>query len=265
MKRLHDARVVLTGAAGGIGTEIAKELVRKQCRVGLVGRNKVKLDELAEELKALGGDVLVIPADITHQSARKSIVDAMINRYQGIDVLINNAALMSFKEFEHQDDADIEALFTTNLISPILLTKELLPALKKSPKAHIINMGSTFGSIAFACYSTYSASKFGIRGFSESLRRELEGTSVMVSYFAPRAVKTTLNSSKVYEMARKIKMNMDEPEWIAKKVVHAIVKNKKEAYFGFPESIFVRINSILPRLVDKALSGQTRIMKQYCD
>ncbi|MCU7835428.1 MAG: SDR family oxidoreductase [gamma proteobacterium symbiont of Taylorina sp.] len=265
MNWLNKASVILTGAGGGLGIELARELTNKQCRIGLVGRNQSKLELLADQLRADGADVLVIPADITQKVDRETIVSTMIEHFQGIDVLINNAGLMSFKGIEQEDDDKIAAIINTNITSVMQLCKSVLPSLHKSDKAHIVNIGSTFGSIAFAYYTSYSASKFALRGFSEALRRELMDTHIKVSYFAPRAVKTTLNSPKVYAMAKKINMAMDEPQVIAQKVLHALAKDKKEVYFGFPESLFVRINALFPRLVDVALAGQNKIMKDYCD
>lgn len=265
MSRLNQARIILTGAAGGIGREIAKQLISNQCKIGLVGRNKSKLDELAEQLRSKGADVLVIVADITKQAERQTIIDIMIAQYKGIDMLINNAGMMSFKGLEQESDENIEAIFQTNVIATMQLCRAALPYLRQSKQAHIANIGSTFGSIAFSYYTAYSASKFALRGFSESLRRELMDTDIKVSYIAPRAVKTSLNSDKVFAMAKKINMAMDEPEDIAKKVINALNKCKKDVYFGFPESFFVRLNMLFPRLVDRALSGQNKVMKQYCD
>ena len=120
----------------------------------------------------------------------------------------------------------------------------------------IANIGSMFGSIGFPCFAAYSASKFAIRGFSQSLRRELAGTGVGVTYVSPRAVKTPFNPPVIHRMAELGMMNMDEPQWVAQKIVRAIEKRKNEVYLGFPESLFARINALLPRMVDGAIVKQ---------
>jgi short-subunit dehydrogenase len=130
--------------------------------------------------------------------------------------------------------------------------------MKSRGSGHIVNVGSTFGSINFAHFVTYSSTKSGLKGFSESLRRELDGQGINVTYVAPRAVKTPLNTEKVMQLAEITKMNMDAPELVAEKIVEAIELKKKDAYIGFPESLFVRINAVLPRLVDKALAGNDK-------
>ncbi|RKZ97160.1 MAG: short chain dehydrogenase, partial [Gammaproteobacteria bacterium] len=108
-------------------------------------------------------------------------------------------------------------------------------------------------------------SKFALRGFSQALRRELAETAIKVSYIAPRAVKTSLNSSAVYNMADEVKMNMDTPEKVAKQIVDSILKEHKEKYLGFPESLFVRINALFPSLVDRATRGQNKIAQKYIE
>jgi short-subunit dehydrogenase len=134
----------------------------------------------------------------------------------------------------------------------------VLPAMKAQGQGRIVNVGSVFGSINFAHFVTYSSAKAGLRGFSQALRRELAGSGVGVTYIAPRAVRTPLNSSAVMAFAKVTGMNMDEPEVIARRIVEAIRVGRPEAYFGFPESLFVRINALFPGLVDRALFANDR-------
>lgn len=263
MKMINGSRIILTGAAGGLGREIALRLAAYDCKLGLVGRNKNKLEELSAEIKSQGGEASIISADITVEADRTLIINTMTEQYEGIDMLVNNAAIMSFNQIENKQ-ADLEQLMATNVIAPIRLCQLVLPELQKSKRPHIVNIGSTFGSLGYACFSYYSASKFALRGFSESLRRELADSAVIVSYYAPRAIKTSLNNSAIMNMAQKTKMTMDPPEIIAQKIVLAIAKGQKEKYFGFPESLFAKINAIFPRLIDIGVSAETQIMKKYC-
>ena len=145
-----------------------------------------------------------------------------------------------------------------NLVAPVLLTQAILPAMKSQGYGHIVNVGSTFGSINFAHFVTYSSTKSGLKGFSEALRREIDDLGIHVTYVAPRAVKTPLNTEKIMQLAEMTKMNMDSPEYVAEKIIQAIIHKKKDAYIGFPESLFVRINAVMPRLVDRALAGNDK-------
>ena len=122
----------------------------------------------------------------------------------------------------------------------------------------IVNVGSIFGSINFAHFATYSSAKAGLRGFSQALRREVAGSGIDVTYVAPRAVNTALNTDTVKEFARLTGMNMDEPRAVAHRIVDVVADRRREAYFGFPEALFVRLNAIFPGLVDQALSSNDR-------
>jgi short-subunit dehydrogenase len=150
-----------------------------------------------------------------------------------------------------------------NTLVPMQLTRQVVQYMIDQGKGQIVNVGSTFGSIAFAWFAAYSSSKFGLRGFSEALRRELADSGVGVTYVAPRGVKTKLNSTSIYRMADKVKMTMDEPTWVAQRIVKGIEKGRKDIYLGFPESLFVRVNALLPRLVDGALKKQNHQMMEF--
>ncbi|MCB1789006.1 MAG: SDR family NAD(P)-dependent oxidoreductase, partial [Gammaproteobacteria bacterium] len=162
-----------------------------------------------------------------------------------------------------EDPAVLARLMQVNLVAPTLLIRAVLPDMLARGSGRIVNVGSTFGSIGFAWFAAYSASKFGLRGLSEALRRELDGSGVGVTYVAPRAVKTPLNSDAVYRMAEATGMNMDEPQWVAQRIVEAIEDDAKDVYLGFPEKLFARLNGFLPRLVDGGLRKQNRVMAPF--
>jgi short-subunit dehydrogenase len=263
--KLNHARIVLTGASGGIGQAIAKELVKRGAHLLLVDLDSEKLLTLQNTLKASNAQVYALSADLSSHDSYEQITNYAIQQMGHIDILINGAGIMSYTEFHQQDAAMVERAFKINVIAPMQLARLCLPDMLAKQQGQIVNIGSIFGSIGFAYFSSYSATKFALRGFTESLRRELADTGVQLTYVAPRAVKTPLNSPAVYTMAQKVNMNMDPPEWVADKIVKAIEANKKDVYLGFPESLFVRINAIFPRLVDFALRKQNRIMHECLD
>jgi len=143
------------------------------------------------------------------------------------------------------------------------LVRALLPGMLARGHGRIVNVGSMFGSIGFPLFAAYSASKFALRGFSQALRRELAGSGVGVTYVSPRAVKTALNPPVVHEMAARGMMHMDEPLPVARAIVRAIERERSEAYLGFPESLFARVNGCAPILVDRALSKQVPVLTGY--
>jgi short-subunit dehydrogenase len=130
-------------------------------------------------------------------------------------------------------------------------------------QGRIASVGSMFGSIGFPYFSAYSASKFALRGFCEALRRELADTGVGVTYISPRATRTPINTSKVMAMAEATGMNMDSPELVARCIVQAIEGDRDEAYVGQPESLFAKINGLLPGLVGRFIGKQRRAMEPF--
>ena len=260
--KLESTRIILTGAAGGIGSELAVLLAEKGARVALIDRDAAALQTLTARIPERDR-VTAVAADLLDNESRRQAVAQVEAELGGVDVLINNAGLMSFRPFSEEDPVLLERIIRLNAMVPMLLARQVLPGMIERGNGRIVNIGSTFGSIGFAWFAAYSASKFGLRGFSEALRRELDGTGVGVTYVAPRAVKTGLNTTAVYQMANAVKMNMDEPAWVAARVVEAMQSDAKDRYLGFPESLFVRINALLPRLVDAALRKQNSQMLTF--
>jgi short-subunit dehydrogenase len=258
---LANARILLTGAGGGIGSALAAQLASKGAALALLDRHAGDADS---PCGAIGGpDCHAISADLLDPSARSAAVEQATAALGGIDLLINCAGLMSFRPFAEEDPATLERLMQLNLVVPMLLARQVLPRLLAQRHGRIVNIGSTFGSIGFAWFAAYSASKFGLRGLSEALRRELDGTGVGVTYVAPRAVKTPLNTGAVYRMAEVTKMNMDDPAWVAERIVKAIENDAKDVYLGFPEKLFARLNGFLPRLIDGGLRKQNALMAPF--
>jgi len=260
---LKGARVMLTGAAGGIGSAIAELLSQRGATLVLIGRNELALRSLTSQISNRGGIAHAVYANLLDPVSRTAAVSQANELVGGIDLLINCAGMSSFHPFPEQSPELLENIIQLNLVTPMLLTRQVLPQMLQRGSGRIVNIGSTFGSIGFAWFTAYSASKFGLRGFSEALRRELEGSGVEITYVAPRAVKTALNTGAVYRMAEATRMNLDEPQWVAKKIVAAIEADVKDLHLGSPEKFFSRLNGFLPRLVDLGLRRQNRMMGQF--
>ncbi len=256
---IKDKRIVLTGAAGGMGSILAKELVKSGANLAMVDANAEALDSVAS---ALSGTHAII-GDLSSTSGCRSVADQCLEKLGGIDLLINLAGINSFAAFEDESPEKIETMLHVNLLAPMWLSRAFLPLMLENNAGRIVNVGSIFGSIGFAYFSVYSASKFGLRGFSEALRREVADTNIKVTYIAPRAVKTAMNSDALMRMGEATKMNMDAPEDVVNKIIAAINSDRKDIYFGFPESFFVRLNVLFPRLVDRALAAQNRIARAF--
>lgn len=259
---IRNKKVVLTGASGGIGRAIAEKLDAEGAQLILVARNEQRLSQLLNDLG--GYPHTAVATDLGDIDGRRRLLEACQNIDSGIDLLINNAGINDFSLFEEQSQQAITKLININLLSPMLICQDLLPLLAAQDGAHIINVGSTFGGIGYPGFSAYCASKFGLRGFTESLRRELAGSSVQVSYIAPRATRTDLNSDKIVAMNNALGTSMDQPSLVADEVTQIIsTPVGTDKYLGWPEKFFVRINALLPALVDSSLRKQLPIIRRF--
>lgn len=243
----NNQHVVVTGGAGGIGSLLCQDFARRGAKVTVIDR--------VEHINA-AAEVSLLQADLASMEGMQKVCAALAN--QQVDILVNLAGVQYFGLFEEQSPEQVLLHYMVNLVAPAMLTQSVLPSMKASGSGHIVNVGSTFASINFAHFVTYSSSKAGLKGFSEALRREVAADGIQVTYVAPRAVKTALNNEKVMQLAAAIKMNMDSPEYVAGKIMQAISGRQKEHFIGFPESLFVRVNALLPRIVDHALAANDK-------
>lgn len=261
---LQGKNVLITGASGGIGRMIASDLAQHGARLLLVGRDDISLQETQASVEAAGGSADVLVADLLNPQDRERIVTFCSALENGLFGVIHNAGCNHFSLLEDQTDAMLQNQVNLNLLIPMLLTRSLLPILLKEKGARILNIGSTFGSIGYPGYSAYCASKFGLRGFTEALRRELADTDIHVLYFAPRATDTKLNSDNVVALNRELGNAMDLPVLVAEKIGDIFIAGgPNQVFWGWPEKLFARINQLMPFMVDGALLKQLPIIKKY--
>ena len=258
--KLNGKRVVLTGASGGIGAALAVELAQQGCQLLLVGRNQDKLQQLLNSLEGANSHQL-LSVDLTTREGRSRLLEVAAS--QPVDILINCLGINQLALLENKTEQDVEQILQTNLTVPILLCKQFTPLLQQRPESAIVNIGSILGSIGYAGSTVYCASKFGLRGFTESLRRELASGNIRVVYFAPRATDTALNSDEMTAMNKALGNTVDTPVVVAKELVKTLRSSRLQRFLGWPEAFFVRINSLLPGLVDKSLLKQLPIIRQF--
>ena len=251
---------VLTGASGGIGAAMAQALSDAGVRLLLVGRRAEVLQALAARL---GAQHQALVADVTTDEGRATVHHACAALPQGLDLLINNAGVSEFGAFDAQPAAQIENQITTNLLAPMLLTQALLPALRRAPRGLIVNVGSALGSLGYPGYAAYAASKFGLRGFSEALRRELADSAVGVLYLAPRATATAINSERVMALNSALGNATDAPEVVAQALLRQLCTERPTLGVGRPERLFARLNALLPGLIDRAIRRQLPTIRRF--
>lgn len=256
--QLNQARILLTGASGGLGQELARQLAAAGAALLLTGRDSSRLTGI---VPAGSGEVEFVEANLDDPQGIATLV-AAARRFR-VNVLINNAGVGCFGLLEEQSWPDIGQVLKTNLESPLRLTHALLPWLTTQPQAAIVTVGSTFGSLPFPGFAAYSAAKAGLRGFSQALRRELADSPVAVIHVAPRAIDTPLNSRAVNALNHELGNRSDSPADVARQIVAALQASDRERHFGFPERLFAWLNGVAPRLIDQALAGKLATIKKH--
>jgi short-subunit dehydrogenase len=222
----------------------------------LVGRSPAKLSALARRL-ARGeagskGRIQWHACDLTAADGVDELAAAA--REWRCNVLVHGAGLPAFGRLESIESDVMLRVVATNLLAPMMLTRALLPYLRALEKAQVLCIGSALGRIGLPGYSVYSATKFGLRGFAESLRRELGDSGVRVQYLGPRSTRTSFNEAAVEVYNRATRTAMDSAEVVAQAILSAIENEAAEHFLGMPEALAVRINGAMPGLLDCAFS-----------
>ena len=244
MPKKHDGKVVLiSGGTAGIGKAASLKLLDSGYSVSAFAKNSTSCKILLKEIKGKysASSFLISRADVTKENDVKKAVGATIKKFGRIDVLINNAGKGYFDDIEHFRKKEYEDLLMLNVVSLALLTKHAVPSMKKHGHGMIINMASISGKESGPEREFYSASKFGVMGFSEGLRKEMSPFGIKVCTVCPGMVKTGFFSQQ--EIARRKRGNKGKmplmlmPEDIAE-AIHFIISQ--------PEHSEIRDITIMP-------------------
>ena len=239
-----DARVLLTGASGGIGRAMAVELQRAGAAVMGVGRGAGRTG------------MPWVRADLTTPEGIAAVRQAAA-AWQP-NAVVQAAGLPGFGALGTVAPAHIAAVLQANLLAPILLTQALLPSLMTLPRAQLVFVGSALGRIGLPGFSLYGASKAGLHGFAEALRRELAGGPVRVQILGPRSTHTAFNGDAVEAYNRATGTAMDRPETVAAALRALIESEAAERFVGFPERPAVRLNGVLGAGLDGSFARHRR-------
>jgi len=203
---------VLTGSTGGLGQAMARSLAPVCDHLVLTGRRADVLYKLCDQLEP--DRVSAVVGDITTEATQLALAH-QAQAHGGCDLVIHNAGVNSFQHFESQASHTIAQLVQTNLVAPMLLTRQLWSVRKPQAPVQMVFVGSAFGQLGFPGFTAYSASKFGLRGFAEALRREWADPLMRVRYFSPRATDTDINTPEVRRMCQALGAPMDSPKRVA--------------------------------------------------
>ena len=209
---LQNNVVLITGASSGFGAEAARLFAREGCIVVLAARRMDRLTALAEEIHLAGGQAFAVPLDVTEQPQIDNAVQTVLDTYGRIDILLNNAGVGSLNWLEMLDPAaDIDMQIDVNLRGVLQVTRAVLPSMLARRAGHIINMSSVAGLIAAPMYSIYAATKYGLRGFTDALRREVAPLGIHVSGIYPGPATTEFGQ---HSGDNPLKRNIKVPRWI---------------------------------------------------
>jgi len=196
--------VIITGASSGIGASTARLLAENGAKVVLGARRADRVDALAKEIAARGGNALAVKADVTVRAEVAALVEGAVARYGRVDAIVNNAGIMPIAPMSALDVEDWDRMIDVNIKGVLYGVAAVLPIMQKQKQGHIINLSSVFGHKVFAPGGTvYSATKFAVHALTEGLRVELRPDHVRCTLISPGAVATELTESSRDEATRK--------------------------------------------------------------
>ncbi|WP_174297818.1 SDR family oxidoreductase [Sphingomonas bacterium] len=250
--KLTNKTVLVTGGTGGIGMALAKQLIEHGNVVIVTGRDQDKLDEATRLVPGLNG----VRSDVSDPAAIVDLHAQVIDRFPGLDVLINNVGIMRNLNLNQERDlADVTREIEVNLMGPVRMVQQFLPHLKTRGEALIVNVSSGLAFVPMPASPVYCAAKAAIHSFSQSLRVQLEGTGVTVIELAPPGVETRLFREEFKVETRGQKAMA--PEELARRAIAGIEAGRDEIRPG-QSNLLKTLSRLAPRL---ALAQMAKLSK----
>ena len=244
MRRLDGQRVAITGAAGGLGAPVAILLAQ-------AGAHTIGIDR--SESAACHDSIVT---DLSDDDALAALAERLTGDTP--DILVNIAGVVRFGLHESQPVEALALCYRINLLVPAVLARAVAAPMRQRGSGQIVNIGSVLGAIPYPWFAAYSSSKAGLAAFSQGLRRELGGSGVSVTHVNPRAARTAFNNAEVNRFLEITGMKADAPEWVAQRIVAAILARRPTLSIGAMERVYAALNAISPRLIDTGLAPQIR-------
>ncbi len=253
--RLREKNIVITGASGGIGAEMAALCAERGARLWLLARNQEKLEEIAGALGTrYGAEVNTDRLDVSDTEAVQSVFARILGEWGYVDVLVNNAGFGVFREAHEAPIEEIKGMFDVNVIGLMAATGMVLPSMRSRKSGHIINIASQAGKIATPKSSVYSATKHAVLGYSNSLRMELADLGVHVTTVNPGPIATNFFNiaDEKGTYVKNVQRFMLQPRYVAEKVVDSMLTGRREINLPRWMNAGSTIYALFPRLFEKA-------------
>jgi len=255
MQNLKDKVVLITGASSGFGEDAALLFAKEGCKVVLAARRIDRLQELAAKIQDAGGEAIAIPVDITNTVEVANMLKSALDTYGQIDILFNNAGIGRVDWFEnHSLDSDIDMLVSVNLTALMQVTRLVLPHMLKRREGHIINMSSVAGLIASPLITSYAASKYGARAFTDALRREVAPFGIKVSGIYPGPAATEfgqhIGKNKAFGSVRKTFNTRMTSAYVARRVLDVARRPRRSLVIPWWFRVVAGFDTLFPVIVD---------------
>ncbi len=245
------ATALVTGASSGIGASVAHALAAAGARVALVARRADRLAVLSAEI---GGGAAPFACDVRDPDQIAATVKAVVDRFERVDLLVNNAGVGRYLGFLESGPEDVAAVLETNLYAALHLTREVLPGMLARRRGHVVNVASIAARIGSRNHTIYCASKFALAGFSESLALELDGTGVGVTLVNPGIIDTPFfDHASFAAFPAGARARAIPPERVASAVVRAVVRDLPEVTVPATYAIGTLLKAAAPRFFRRVM------------
>jgi len=256
---LRDQVVVITGASSGIGRATALRFGKTGAKIVLAARNVVGLQEVADDVRLLGSEALVVPTDVTEWAQVEHLAHAAMAAFGRIDTWVNDAGVGVYATAGETSVEETHQVMQTNFMGVVHGVKAALPYMEKQHSGTIINVGSVESQVALPYNSAYAASKHAIKGYTEALRMELENahSGINVTLIMPAAMNTPFFNhalSKLGVLPRPAGP-VYKPESVAEAIVYAAEHPQRDVYVGGGGMLFGMMERISPTLTDKVMTA----------
>ncbi len=254
------SRILITGASQGIGKALAEAAAARGAKVIVCARKVELLTEVAEQIRAKGGAIEVVQADITHPDDRRRLVETAERAFGGLDILVNNAGIGATGHFADCSPERLREIMEVNFFGLTETTRVFLPMLKKGNRPAIVNISSIAGKRGIPARSEYSASKFAVQGFSEALRAELAKDGVDVIVVCPGLTQTNFSQNMIEQKAlvKLDHMRGMSAEAVAWYTLKAIEKGYNETCLTLKGKLMVLVSRFLPWIADIVVKRKVR-------
>ena len=278
MKNFKNKVAAITGAGSGIGQQLAVLLAKQGCHLSLSDVNAQGLAQTVELLGKSNVRVTTQKLDVADRDAMKLWAADTVQNHGSVNMIFNNAGVALGSTVEGASYEELEWIVNINFWGVVYGTKEFLPLIKKSGEGHIINISSLFGLTAQPTQSAYNATKFAVRGFTESLRQELDIENCGVSALCvhPGGIRTNIaNAAKMNDSLRALGMNPEKsaktfnkllrcpPEEAARQILDAVQKDKRRLLIGNDAKTLDLIQRVLPTVYQKVTAMATTWSKRF--